>query len=89
MSEFKMTTHLKTIEFPLFFSNLPKEVQDDIFMYNKDHRIQMKNVLDELLCSIFCVNCDEIISPSLMNHVNCCSSTCMHQLRDDPYYIHM
>jgi hypothetical protein len=88
MTDFKMITYLKTITIPELFLNLPKEVQNLVFECNIDHRSQMKNVLDELVNNIFCVNCDGIISPSLMYHVDCCSSTCMYQLRDDPYYIH-
>lgn len=85
MSNFKMVTSLKTISFPEFFLELPKEVRDSIFEYNTEHRSIMKQVLNQLVDCIFCVNCGGIIEPSLLKHVNCCSSTCMYQLRDDPY----
>lgn len=89
MTDFKMTTHLTTIIVPEIFLNLPKDIQDIVFECNLDHRSQMKKVLDQLINYMFCVNCNKIIAPSLLNHVNCCSSICMYQLRDDPYYINM
>lgn len=89
MTDFKMTTHLQTIIVPEIFLNLPKDIQDIVFECNLDHRSQMKKVLDQLINYMFCVNCNKIIAPSLLNHVNCCSSICMYQLRDDPYYINM
>jgi len=89
MSNFKMVTNLKTISFPEFFLELPKEVRDSIFECNVEHRSKMNQVLSQLVNYIFCVNCGGTIEPSLLNHVNCCSSICMYQLRDDPYYIHM
>jgi hypothetical protein len=84
-----MSLILKTISIPSFFNKLPKELQDQVYEFNIDHRIQMKKVLEQLINNIFCVNCNNIISPSLLNQVNCCSSICMYQLRDDPYYINI
>ena len=81
-----MTTTLKTIELPLIFLDLPKVIQDAVFECNYEHRPKMKIVLQQLINYIFCANCSNLISPSLLNHVNCCSSICMYQLRDDPYY---
>ena len=84
------TTELKkTIDLPLIFLDLPKDIQDIVFECNYEHRSNMKIVLDQLLNYIFCINCDKIIAPSLLNLVNCCSSICMYQLQDDPYHIHM
>lgn len=79
----------KTISFPCFFESLPKVIQDLVFECNVEHRSQMKIVLDQLVYFIHCVNCGKLIDPSILNKVNCCSSTCMYQLRDDPYYINM
>lgn len=91
MTHFDMTTTelKKTIELPLIFLDLPKDIQDLVFECNYEHREQMKIVLDQLINYIFCINCDKIIAPSLLNRVNCCSSICMYQLQDDPYHIHM
>jgi hypothetical protein len=79
----------KTIIVPILFENLPKSLQDLAFEYNIDHRPLMKKVLNQLVYYIHCENCNGLIEPSLINKVNCCSSICMYQLRDDPYYIHM
>jgi len=79
----------KTIVIPCFFESLPKEIQDLAFQCNVEHRPKMKLVLDQLVYYIHCVNCNRLIDPSLLNKVNCCSSTCMYQLRDDPYYVDM
>ena len=87
MTDFKMTTHLKTIIVPEIFLKLPKDIQDIVFECNLDHRSQMKKVLDELVHHIFCINCGEIIVPSILKYTNICSSICMHQLHDDAYYI--
>jgi len=89
MTHFDITTNLETIELPLIFLGLPKVIQDMAFEYNSEHRPKMKIVLKQLTSNIFCENCGNIISPSLLIHVNCCSSICMYQLKDDPYYIHM
>jgi hypothetical protein len=88
MTSIKITNKL-TIELPSFFENLPKDIQNLAFEFNIDHRSQMKIVLDQLVYFIHCVNCNGLIDPSILNKVNCCSSICMYQLRDDPYYINM
>lgn len=75
-----------TIIVPYYFDDLPKVIQDLAFMFNVEHRNQLKKVLNQLVYYIHCVNCNKLIDPSLLNKVNCCSSICMYQLRDDPYY---
>lgn len=76
----------ETIILPYYFDELPKVIQDLVFMFNIDHRNQMKEVLNQLVDYIHCINCNKLIDPSLLNKVNCCSSFCLYELSKDPYY---
>ena len=75
-----------TITLPYYFDNLPKVVQNLVYMCNMEHRNQLKEVLNQLVYYIHCVNCNKLMDPSLINKVNCCSSVCMYELQEDQYY---
>ena len=77
-----MNTELKTIIVPELFYLLPKVLKDIVYEYNVEHRSQMKEVLNQLIMYIFCKNCNGLISPSILNRINCCSSECLYQLMD-------
>ena len=74
---------LKTIIVPELFHILPKVIQDIVFEFNIEHRDQMKTVLNQLISYIFCINCNQLISPSILNRINCCSSECLYNLMND------
>ena len=74
---------LTTIIVPELFHILPKVVKDIVFEFNIEHRDQMKIVLNQLISYIFCKNCNQLISPSILNKINCCSSECLYNLMDD------
>jgi len=75
-----------TIIVPYYFDDIPKVVQNLVYMCNIEHRNQLKEVLNQLVYYIHCVNCNKLMDPSLINKVNCCSSVCMYELQEDPYY---
>lgn len=74
---------LITIIVPKMFHNLPKDIQDICYMFNIEHRDLMKKVLNQLIKYIYCENCNNLIAPSLLNRVNCCSSECLYNLMDN------
>jgi len=56
----------QTIIVPYYFPLLPKVVRDLVFECNIHHRAELKKVLKQLIDYIFCVNCNRLIDPSLL-----------------------
>lgn len=75
-----MNINVITMNVPDFFHLLPNEIQDLIFEFNIEYRVIMKNVLNQLINYIYCKNCSQLISPSLLNKVCYCSSECMDEM---------
>ena len=78
-----MNNNIITMNVPEFFHLLPNEIQDLIFEFNIEYRVIMKNVLNQLINYIYCKNCSQLISPSLLNKINCCSAECLYNLMDE------
>lgn len=70
----------KTICVPAFFEKLPLDIQILVFELNWEHRIMLKKVLHQFMKQLFCENCKNMMPPSILTKISCCSSDCLYDL---------
>ena len=76
----------KTICVPAFFEKLPLDIQILVFELNWEHRIMLKKVLHQFMKQLFCENCKNIMPPSILTQISCCSSFCMYEFMESHSY---